>query len=155
MITFFTYTFSHQNEMWLFFSCRVGFGCNCSFRSYSSFLDGIHCLSYIVSFLLCSQCVVRQLKIFPNVKFMHMCGCWWRCFVRSLISFIYIIILDIQFFFLLIFSRLFVSSFYFRFAVWFDNVFYIISISSRHHVLCCERRMNGPISMLEALPIKR
>lgn len=58
---------------------------------------------------------------------------------------------------------------YFGMSVRFDNVFYIISISSargHHHVLCAARaraaaavvqktRMNGPISMLEALPIKR
>lgn len=51
-----------------------------------------------------------------------------------------------------------VSFFYFGCSVWFDNVFYIISISWRgHHVLLVATKdgMNGPISMLEALPIKR
>ena len=45
----------------------------------------------------------------------------------SSLSSLYSICLYVSFFF-----------FYFGYSVWFDNVFYIISISSRgHHVLCC------------------
>lgn len=111
-------------------------------------------LIFCAIFFIALNVFCQAIQIFPNVKFMHMC-CWCLCSLSlSFVDFVYLYYYSWYTQFLIVFFLLFLS-FFISVAVWFDNVFYIISISSRHHVLCCERRMNGPISMLEALPIKR